>query len=197
MKTTKFKAYMLILMFILFSVFLYSFINPGTGNKQSLPFSPVTTNSSEQFLIGAMQSYHDLTHHDELGLNITHVYDTSELGQIQNHTTWATPISPVNLEHLFDAVPTSTIQSELNEIYLHRQSRIFWMRPKIEWLAYGRSSIYKAYQDNPDYWFYGFNYTSGSFEPDNGITVLHCGLPTNGANAKFVLQGLTANTEQS
>jgi hypothetical protein len=143
-------------------------------------------------------------HHnyDALGLNITHAYiNTAEPGSWQGDPNRHTPSGWVDTnDHLYSNVPVAAITWALGDMYTHNESRFMWMRPKIEWLCFGQSSIYKAYQDNSDLWFYGFNEVIGEpfqdFQWNDGKTVLHCGMPTGGSNAQLVLYHLKANTEQ-
>ena len=79
------------------------------------------------------------------------------------------------------------------------------MRPKIVWLAYGKSSIYKCnrdhnYSDENTYWFYTYNNNDlgsegGSDQFDEGHWVFRCtkwGMSYPG----YVVKRLKSNTEQ-
>ncbi len=143
-------------------------------------------------------------HYSDLRFNLTHIYpNTESLGAFPKDPLRHTP--SVNItgitEYLYSPVNTSGIQQTLNNVYYRNQSRVFWQRPKIEWLVYGQSSTYKAFQDNPDLFFYAFNDVNGEpyedWQWNEGKTVLHCGQPALGPGAQYVLKRLKANTEQS
>ncbi len=199
MKTSMFN-YILIVM-LLSSVAGISESNSDAG----YPFPRIFQTRmmpNDNFLIGAMQSYWDVYpvnrgNYDLAGLNITHAYINTEWDTtLHRHT----PISPITGEHLFDPVPVSTIRRVIESMHTHNQSRFFWQRPKIEWLAFGQSSVYKAVQTDTDYWFYAFNSTTGipvaDYERNGGDSVLYCGESVIGNGACYVLKNLRANTEQ-
>jgi len=159
-------------------------------------------NPQNPFLIGAMTDYWDLPHHsyyDALGLNLAHVYDGDTIGLYPGNTNRHTPWGGLFADQLLDAVPVGSLQWAIGDINPHNNSKFMWMRPKIEWLCYGQSSIYKAYQDNPDLWFYAFNTTDGDIQIDslagNNEHVLHCGIPTQQPGT-LALARLKANTEE-
>ena len=202
----------LLLSIFLIACGLTSFIFRTTENTNGFTvnsYKPPPPGNNDRFLIGTMQSYWDLhrgsnnTNFDAAGLNLTHAYiNTTNRGEFPLDPNKHTPVGWVNNNDYLNItnVPVVDIQAKLNEIYSHNQSKVLWMRPKIEWLCFGQSSIYKAFQDNSDYWFYSFNTVLGQEYPDvqwnGGKSVLHCGIPTFGSNAKIVLSRLNANKEQ-
>ena len=134
MKTNILKAGMLILLFILLSSLLFSFIFPGT-NKQTSP-AQYTLQNPERFYYGAILSIYTYPNYDNLGLNLTHCYvgteDSAYPGNLSRHTPtdWADPNS-----HLFDPVPVAALTTAKETMYSHNQSRFLWQRPKIECLS--------------------------------------------------------------
>ncbi|NOS84701.1 MAG: T9SS type A sorting domain-containing protein [Ignavibacteria bacterium] len=188
------KLYVIALI-LLTPILILNFYYPSK-NTQSPPQAPLPY--TDKFLIGAMNSQENMPVYDSGGFNTTHKYIESEWNTALGRHT---PIAYMTGEHLFDPVPTQAIRDILTDIYNnHNQSRFIWQRPKIEWLSFGQSSIYKAFQDDPDYWFYGFNDTSGTRFTDiqwnGGKDVLYCSSVNMGPGAHFVLKRLKANTEQ-
>jgi len=196
-KTKNLKTIILSAVLILLSLSLLNFKSYETTNIQ-----PPTIPAGEKFLIAGMQSYDDLTNYDSLGFNGTHIYDGGEF-RFPGNSTRHTPVGRILPDDsLFAPVYTSAIRDTITAMYNnHNQSRFLWTRPKIQWLAAGQSSIYKAFQDNPDLWFYSFNYIAGERYTDSvwngGKDVLHCSDINLGINAAVVLSRLIANTEQS
>ncbi len=190
------KNKLIIIAFAILTPFLIlNFYYPQEETKQTSPPLPYT----DKFLIGSMQSYIDLTNYDAAGFNTVHQYISEDSAQFPGNPTRHTPKSWITGgEGLFAPVPTATIRTKISEMYQHNQSRFIWQRPKIEWLAFGQSSIYQAepIEVNDNYWFYSFNVSNGSPENENGNWVLHCSGINSGPNAGFVLKGLKANTEQ-
>lgn len=182
----------------LLSLSFLRFTNPV---EQTNPLPPPEPNDpAGDFLIGVMESYGDMTNYDLAGgLNLSHAYIGTEQTMYEGRLRY-TPYSWVTgSEHLQDGVPVTAINSVMQNLNNHN-SRIFWQRPKIEWLCFGQSSIYKAYQENPDYWFYSYNDLAGQQYPDwqfnGGKNVLYCSVPNLGPGARTVLSRLKANTEQ-
>ena len=199
------KNKLYIIAFILLTpILVLNFYYPAIETKTSPPPLPYT----DKFLIGCMQSYKPFgnnTYYNETGFNTTHQYVANDSGQFANDTDRHTPKSWLTGgEGLFAAVPTQTIRNVINEMYTdHNQSRFIWQRPKIEWLAFGQSSVYQAEKKLPGtdpYWFYTFNKAVGNVIPDNqfndGDSVLHVSNSESGPGAKIVLERLMANTEQ-
>jgi hypothetical protein len=187
---------------VIASVSIYNFYN--TPSESSTPPQPTTF---DEFQIGCMASYWDLpnhTYYDELGLNITHGYvgiENEYPGDPGRHT----PKGWLNEnDHLFSEVPASNINWVLDNMNSHNQSRFMWMRPKIEWLCYGQSSIYYCedttqHMAYADLWFYTYNdHPVGSTVPDNNSFgdeyVVYCEAGVD--NTGFVVERLKANTEQ-
>lgn len=183
------------------SVIISSFYEPATRTASyTSPPLPYT----DKFLIGVMNSYDFMGVYDQGGFNTTHKYITGEQGQFQNNPNrWSPKLDIAGIdESLFEDISPGNIYSVINNMYQnHNQSRFIWQRPKIEWLCFGQSSIYKAFQDDPNFWFYSFNTRSGQQYADNqyngGKDVLYCSQPNMGPGARIVLSRLKSNTEQS
>jgi tetratricopeptide (TPR) repeat protein len=202
------KKLLFFFVLLISTILIFNFYTPSSENSSSSqiisPPPPGPSTGEEKFLIGVMESYfgNHATYNDA-GLNLTHYYvNTENPGDFPKDPLKHTPSGRVNgNDFLYSPVPSGDIRARLNDMYQHNNSRFFWMRPKIEWLVYGQSSIYKAFQDNPDYWFYGFNDVNGERYPDvqwnSGKDVLHCSQINLGPGAQVVLKRLKANTEQS
>ncbi|NOS84024.1 MAG: hypothetical protein HOP31_02690, partial [Ignavibacteria bacterium] len=169
MKNPKYKKMMLTVLFALFALWNYSF---NTTENALQPAPPPGPNTPEgRFLIGSLSSMWDVNtqHYQEGRLNLTHLYTNTESpGLFPKDPSRHTPSANATgtTEYLYSPVNTAAIQSTLNNVHSHNGSRVFWQRPKIEWLVYGQSSIYKAFQDNLDLFFYAFNDVSGVPFPD-------------------------------
>jgi hypothetical protein len=186
------------------SIFVYNFYNPESESANA-SLAPQPT-SGDDFLVGCIHSapYVSInTYYDELGVNLTHGYVGTEWNaELERNTPYCDWVLSNQREHLLDPVPAGAISTKLSEFYSSHNSTVLWMRPKIEWLAYGQSSTYQAeyVSTNDDYWFYSFQVHNGVSMPDydfnNGDSVLHCSSIELGPNAHYVLTRLKANTEQ-
>ena len=131
MKTNILKAGMLILLFILLSSLLFSFIFPGTDKQTSPPL--FTQENPERFYYGAIMSIYTYPNYDQLGLNLTHCYvgteDSAYPGNLSRHTP--TDWVGTNI-HLFDPVPVTALTTAKETMYQYNQSRFLYQRPKIE-----------------------------------------------------------------
>lgn len=177
--------------------------------KETVEAVPPSGGSLDRFIYGAFQTIsNDYENYNSLGLNLWHVYSEEKFSDaLHKHTpcgpfsdpTWAWPLADTLLSPVTSYA--SDLVTILNNIHTHGNSKVVWRRPKIEWLAYGQSSTYKAFQDNPGLWFYEFNSRVGEpfqdIQWNGGKTVLHCGAPQYGPDAGYVLSRLKANTEQS
>ena len=201
------KNKLYIIAFVLLTpILVLNFYIPQEETKPTSPPLPYT----DKFLIGCMHSYNPYgtdpnnTYYNETGFNTTHKYIQDDvLGNYPGDPDRHTPIGFTG-EHLFDAVPVTDIRNALDDMYNnHNQTRFIWQRPKIEWLAFGQSSIYQAEKKLPGtdpYWFYTFNNFTGEVKPDiqfnEGRDALYVSELVSGPGTKIVLERLMANSEQ-
>ena len=200
MQKLNLKAILLFSALILFSIALYNFKSYETAKTQP-PARPIQTD--ENFLIACMQSYNDPTNYHAAGFNGTHIYDGGEFGypgNTERHTPVGRILSIGEDKLVTYPINSSGIQTAVSNFYNnHNGSRMIWMRPKIEWLSYGQSSIYEAESIslNDDYWFYSYNDHIGEPIQDDdygGVWVQKCSLGVH--NPGFIVSRLKANTEQ-
>jgi len=141
---SKFKfAGILISAAVLLLFSFYSFnTSETTIQNNSQVYHPAPTNGN-QFLIGVIQTHDYLDRFDELGLNLCHKYiGTADKGQFPRDPNKHTPVGYLcSDDYLYSDVPTTVIRDSLASFSInHAGSKLLWMRPKIEWLAYGQSS---------------------------------------------------------
>ena len=139
---SKLKTISLLFVTVLFSIFLLNFNFTVKIAEKSINLLTGPTNGAN-YPIGVMQSLHNINdgNYDELKANFTHMYIGTISGEIPyRHTPGCDWLIPNQVDDLTTAVPTDVIKAKLNDIYLHNGTRVLWMRPKIEWLAYGQSS---------------------------------------------------------
>lgn len=196
------KKILFLIFFAVASVSILNFYSPPSETTNSAIPPPV---SSDKFLLGIIHSY-SLVDFDTLGaFNTTHYYiGTAEKGPWPKDPNRHTPFGQIiDNDYLYNDVNTSGIQTRLAEIYGQNYCKVLWMRPKIEWLAYGQRSIYKCNKDHidTDYWFYAFNnHNAGLYGQDyqeaNGDWVWCC-LKFSGMSwPDWAVRRLKCNTEQ-
>ena len=211
------KTRIFISLFLLISVTSFILYRPADRtNTASITSETTSGNSDGRFLIGAMQSFNDETfnyvHYDSMGLDLCHTYTgTSDTGPVTNQRYPYTNMA-MN-DKLLTPVDSykADIQNKISGIYMHNQSRLILMRPKIEWLCYGQRSDYQCEDGHRDtaLWFYSFQRAghnggvdSQDFRYGNGNWVRyfrsqnsnHSGAWVDGIGT--VISKLKANTEQ-
>jgi len=198
----------------------YSFIYNKTSKEEnsstraSLVTPPPPQNRwLERFYVGAMTTEADYGHGysqlNTLGFTLWHNYTGATNNTIAKR--WYPKMDwnhSVPNDSLMEAVSNyaGEVNRNITEIYNSptdgSKRKLILMRPKIEWLCFGQSSIYEAepISTSDPLWFYSFQTHIGDpvadYQFNNGDTVLHCGMPQMGANANYVLKRLKANTEQ-
>lgn len=190
-----------IVILLLTPFFILNFFYPN-DYTQSPPFSPAP--QQDKFIYGAIQSIWSYPNYDSLSLNTTHCYISTKMSyELNRHVPmgWAGSGDSLTADIINYA---DDIRNAKNIMYQHNQSRFFYQRPKIEWLAFGQSSTYEAEYVDPgdDMWFYSFNnHDVGDPETDNSQfsgpvppEVLFCSRTFHSQG--FAVRRLKANTEQ-
>jgi len=193
---------------LIFTGFIYLKPNSDALHNSTQLISPAP--QTDQFLFGAMHSWHDArdnyADYDNIGLNFWHSY-TYDDEQIPGRH------SPMGRMLVYEdrlMTPVSSYSQKLKDsidmLYSHGNTKLLWERPKIEWLLYGQSSIYQCetIPASSDLWFYSFNsngnyYYSGEDVQDNssyggGAMVKRCLISAD--EEGMVVDRLKANTEQ-
>ena len=209
----------LILVFaVLFYLFVGNYSNFTEPSAEKSMFQPPPLNGwGDKFYIGAIAGEQDWYHSpsfqqlDDLGFNLWHAYIGGELvnGRYYPIMRWEDHGVNINGHTTTDDLSSSVssyagdVNRIIDDIYSHNNGRrLLIMRPKIEWLCNGQSSVYKASYVSPSdpLWFYSFQVNLGESTPDNdygnGDMVLHCSEPVLGPGGRYILQRLKANTEQ-
>jgi len=211
------KTKIFISLFLLISVTSFILYRPSERtNSASITSETTSGNSDGRFLIGAVNSSFDdssnYVHYDSLGLDLWHTYTgTSDIDPVTNQrypfTNMAMNdklLAPVDLYK-------ADIQTKINSIYSHNESRLMLMRPKIEWLCYGQRSDYQCEDSLMEtaLWFYSFQsagHNGGVDSQDfryadgNRVRYFRSQNSTNGGtwvdSIGTVISKLKANTEQ-
>jgi hypothetical protein len=176
-----------------FSTLAFIFFQPEV-NITSFSTQPAADN--DRFVYGSFQNIWGYPNNDTLGFNTVHSYISTRYNENLNRHVpygWAGDNDSLTADITANISDLREIKSS---VYNHNRSRMLYQRPKIEWLAYGQSSIYEAefVSSLDEMWFYGFNINNGRSIIDSGKSVLHCSEPRD--NAGIVLSRLRANTEQ-
>jgi len=211
------KTKIFISLFLLISVTSFILYRPAERtNSASITSETTSGNSDGRFLIGAVNSSFDdssnYVHYDSLGLDLWHTYTgTSDIDPVTNQRY---PFTNMAMNDKLLAPVDSykaDIQTKINSIYSHNESRLMLMRPKIEWLCYGQRSDYQCEDSLREtaLWFYSFQsagHNGGVDSQDfryadgNRVRYFRSQNSTNGGtwvdSIGTVISKLKANTEQ-
>lgn len=215
MTTKKLKAVMFSAALILLSVFLYSFISPGTGNVSALPPVPSPNNSINEFITGIMDGGADqsFTYLPQLNTNLWSYYSNLirivATDEFRTQKGWDGLIYPYTQDKIEEPVSyyENIITGRLTGNYDHSMRSLF-DRPKFEIVCYGQRSDYQA-EDmshvDGHLWFYSFQSPNQigtdiiDDDPQHGSYqwVRFCDKNTNDpAPQRWVVSRLRANNEQ-
>jgi len=211
------KTKIFISLFLLISVTSFILYRPSERtNTADVSTETISGNSDGRFLIGAVNSSFDdssnYVHYDSLGLDLWHTYTgTSDIDPVTNQRY---PFTNMAMNDKLLAPVDSykaDIQTKINSIYSHNESRLMLMRPKIEWLCYGQRSDYQCEDSLREtaLWFYSFQsagHNGGVDSQDfryadgNRVRYFRSQNSTNGGtwvdSIGTVISKLKANTEQ-
>jgi hypothetical protein len=148
----KTKLSISILLGLLTAAFVFN-----NSSKEALPPQP---NNNNAFLLGAMNNYVDAGYQytsnpDVFGMNLWHRY----VETIDNNGRFEPKGWSAN--DLLEAT-LNQYETDVNNQLTSNNNygmRTLMHRPKIDWLAYGQSSMYQCETISPDdnLWFYSFN----------------------------------------